>query len=158
MMSFARFILERWVCPRLRRSPRNFYASQYVEPERVAGAQPRLRAVGDSGRWQPEQIRPGRRVDHTAEAGRASECASSARSASRSSCRDCSKPSVPASDRATSRACSWMSRGILRDGSFGQHWGLSGHISQSRLLARYRSVLPSCTVPLVPSRFPPGQW
>ena len=26
------------------------------------------------------------------------------------------------------------------------------------LLARYRSVLPSCTVPLVPSRFPPGQW
>ena len=24
--------------------------------------------------------------------------------------------------------------------------------------ARYRSVLPSCTVPLVPSRFPPGQW
>jgi hypothetical protein len=46
----------------------------------------------------------------------------------------------------------------LRDGSFGQHWGLSGHISQSSLLARYRSVLPSCTVPLVPSRFPPGQW
>jgi hypothetical protein len=27
---------------------------------------------------------------------------------------------VPASDRATSRACSWMSRGILRAGSFGQ--------------------------------------
>jgi len=45
--------------------------------------------------------------------------------------------------------------GILRDGSFGQHWGLSGHTSQSSLLAQYRSVLPSCTVPLVPSRFPP---
>src|SRR3954453_6058294 len=59
------------------------------------------------------------------------------------SCRDCSKPSVPANDRATSRACSWTSRGILRDGSFGQHCGLSGHISQSSLLARYRSVLPA---------------
>jgi hypothetical protein len=30
--------------------------------------------------------------------------------------RDCSKASVSASERATSRACSWMSRGILRDG------------------------------------------
>jgi hypothetical protein len=69
------------------------------------------------------------------------------------SCRDRSKPSVLASDRASS----WMSRGILRAGSFGQHCGLSGHTSQSSLLARYRSVLPSCTVPLVPSRFPPGQ-
>jgi hypothetical protein len=72
--------------------------------------------------------------------------------------RDVSKPSVPASDRATSRAYSCMSRGILRDGSFGQHCGLSGQTSQSSLLARYRSVLPSCTVPLVPSRLPPGQW
>jgi hypothetical protein len=54
-------------------------------------------------------------------------------------------------------ACSWMSRGILREGSFGQHCSLSGHTSQSSLLARYRSVLPSCTVPLVPSCFPPGQ-
>src|SRR6476660_1780665 len=72
--------------------------------------------------------------------------------------RDCSKLSVPANDRATSRACSWISRGILRDGSFGQHCGLSGHTSQSSLLARYRSVLPSCTVPLVPSRLPLGQW
>jgi hypothetical protein len=70
--------------------------------------------------------------------------------------RDVSKPSVPANDRAMSRACSCMSRGILRDGSFGQHCGLSGHTSQSSLLARYKSVLPSCTVPLVLSRFPPG--
>jgi hypothetical protein len=71
--------------------------------------------------------------------------------------RDCSKPSVPANDRATSRACSWMSRGILRVGSFGQHLGFSGQTSQSRLLARYRRVLPSCTVPLVLSSLPPGQ-
>src|SRR5829696_457134 len=59
--------------------------------------------------------------------------------------RDCSKPSELASKRAASRACSWMSRGILRDGFFGQHFGLSGHTSQSSLLARSRSVLPSCT-------------
>src|SRR5213079_272027 len=71
--------------------------------------------------------------------------------------RDRSKASVPANDRATSRACSWTSRGILRDGSFGQQVGFSGQRSQSRLLARYRSVLPSCTVPLVLSNLPPGQ-
>jgi hypothetical protein len=47
--------------------------------------------------------------------------------------RDCSKPSEPANDRATSLALSWMSRGILREGSFGQHCGLSGHTSQSRM-------------------------
>jgi hypothetical protein len=29
---------------------------------------------------------------------------------------------------------------------------------RTSLLARYRSVLPSCMVPLVPSCFPPGQW
>jgi hypothetical protein len=51
--------------------------------------------------------------------------------------RDCSKLSVPANDRATSRACSWISRGILRDGSFGQLCGLSGQTLQSSLLARY---------------------
>jgi hypothetical protein len=50
--------------------------------------------------------------------------------------RDVSKPSVPANDRATSRACSCMSRGILRDGSFGQHCGLSGHTSQSKVHCR----------------------
>ena len=63
-----------------------------------------------------------------------------------------------ANDRATSRACLWMSRGNLRDGSFGQHCSLSGQTSQSSLLARYRSIFPSCTVPLVRSRFPPGHW
>jgi hypothetical protein len=53
----------------------------------------------------------------------------------RSRC-DCSNASVPTSDRATSRACSWMLRGIFRAGSFGQHRDLSEHRSQSSLLAR----------------------
>ena len=70
--------------------------------------------------------------------------------------RDCSKPSVPASERATSRACSWMSRGILRAGSFGQHCGLSGHTSQSSLLARYRSVLPRVRCRSFRAAFRPG--
>jgi hypothetical protein len=45
-----------------------------------------MRAAAGSGRWQPEQIRPVRLVDHAVEAGGASECAPSARTASRSSC------------------------------------------------------------------------
>src|SRR4051794_11969230 len=57
------------------------------------------------------------------------------------SCRDCSKPLVPANDRATSRACSWMSRGILRDGSFGQHCGLSGQTLQSELACAIQKCL-----------------
>jgi hypothetical protein len=65
-----------------------------------------------------------------------------------------SKSSVPTNDRATSRACSWISRGILRDGSLGST-GFGGHTSQSTCW-RDTSVLPSCTVPLVPSCFPPG--
>ena len=40
---------------------------------------------------------------------------------------------------------------LLRDGSFGQHCDLSGHISQSRLAGTIQKrSLPSCTVPLVP--------
>ena len=70
----------------------------------------------------PEQTHAGRLVDHVVEAGRVSGCVSGEQTASRSSCaRDVSKPSVPANDRARSRACSWMSRGILRDDYFGQH-------------------------------------
>src|SRR5437763_11400051 len=38
--------------------------------------------------------------------------------------------------RAISRAPSWMERGILRAGSFGQHCGFSEQHSQSSLLAR----------------------
>jgi hypothetical protein len=116
--------------------------------ERVAFAQPALRAAAGSERWPPAQTLPGHLAGHAVGADRASGCASSVRTSSRSSCRSCryrSKPSVPANDRATSRACSWLSRGILRDGSFGQHCGLSGHASESSLLARYRRVLPSCT-------------
>jgi hypothetical protein len=48
---------------------------------------------------------------------------------------------------------------LLRDGSLGQHSGLSGHLPQSRLLARYRSMIPSFTnVPVVVSVLPAGQW
>jgi len=85
-MSVRPVHLGRWGLPPTPTLLRNFYATQYTEPERVAVAQLAMRAVGGSGRWQPEQIRPGRLVDHAVEAGRASECASSARTASQSSC------------------------------------------------------------------------
>src|SRR5580765_4496758 len=49
--------------------------------------------------------------------------------------RDCSNASVLASARATSRASSYMLRGILRAGSFGQHRILNAQTSQSSLLA-----------------------
>src|ERR1700737_4899240 len=68
----------RGLVPRPRRSPRHFYATQYTEPERVAVAQPAMRAAVDSEQWRPEQTRPERLVDHAVEADRASECASSA--------------------------------------------------------------------------------
>ena len=57
--------------------------------------------------------------------------------------RDCSKAGVPANDLARSRASSSISRGILRCGVLGQHRDLSGHGSQSSLLARYNRVRPS---------------
>src|SRR6202171_3324377 len=38
-----------------------------------------------------------------------------------------------------------------------QHFARIGHTSQSRFEARYSSVRPSCTVPLVLSSFPFGQ-
>src|ERR1700688_4123736 len=76
-----------------------------------------MRAVADSERWRPEQTHPGRLAGHAVEVDRASgygfKCANRISIFLRSRC-DCSKPSVPANDRATSRACSWMSRGILR--------------------------------------------
>ena len=50
--------------------------------------------------------------------------------------RDCSKASVLTSARATSRASSWMLRGILRSGAFGQHFDFSGQGPQSEVLAR----------------------
>jgi hypothetical protein len=52
----------------------------------VAVSQPATRAAAGSGRWQQAQTRPGRLVVHAIEADRASEYASSVRTASRSSC------------------------------------------------------------------------
>jgi hypothetical protein len=72
--------------PRPRRSLRNFYATQYREPERVAVAQPAMQTGAGSERWRPEQTHPGRLVDHAVEVGRASGCVSGAQTASRSSC------------------------------------------------------------------------
>jgi hypothetical protein len=76
----------RGLVPRPRRTLSNFYATQYTEPQRVAVAQPAMRAAVGSEQWRPEQTRPERLVDHAVETDRASECASSARTASRSSC------------------------------------------------------------------------
>ena len=45
-----------------------------------------MRAAAGSERWRPEQTHPGRLVDHAVEVGRASGCALSAQTASRSSC------------------------------------------------------------------------
>jgi hypothetical protein len=50
--------------------------------------------------------------------------------------RDCSNAVVLASALATSRASSWMLRGILRSGAFGQHLGFSGQGPQSDTLVR----------------------
>jgi hypothetical protein len=41
----------RGLVPRPRRSLRNFYATQYTEPERVAVARPAMRAAAGSERW-----------------------------------------------------------------------------------------------------------
>jgi Transposase domain (DUF772) len=43
----------------------------------------------------------------------------------------------------------FLSRGILRASAVVQHFARIGHTSQSRFEARYSSVRPSCTVPLV---------
>jgi hypothetical protein len=48
---------------------------------------------------------------------------------------------VAACARATSRASSCRSRGVLRARAFGQHYGLSLQVSQSNLLAR-QSLVP----------------
>ena len=74
------------------------------------------------------------------------------------SCCDRSKPSVPANDRATSHACSWMSRGILRDGSFGQHRGLRGHISQSSLTCAIQKSLALMYGAARPEQLSARQW
>ena len=69
---------------------------------------------------------------------------------------DCSKASVLPSARATSRASSWMLRGILRAGSFGQHRILSRHTAQSSFLALYSSCSTFTVLPVVASTLPAG--
>jgi hypothetical protein len=66
MMSVRPVHLVRWGWPPTPTLLRNFDATQYTEPERVAVAQLAMRAVGGSGRWQPEQIRPGADVARAA--------------------------------------------------------------------------------------------
>jgi hypothetical protein len=65
----------RGLVPRSRRSLRNFYATQYREPEWVVVERPAMRAAAGSGQWRPERTHPGRLVDRVVEAGRASGCA-----------------------------------------------------------------------------------
>ncbi len=50
-----------------------------------------------------------------------------------------------------------QAKGNRRDGAFGQHLRFKGQASQSNLLARYKSVLPSCTLRVVLRVLPPGQ-
>src|SRR6187551_362286 len=87
--------------PRPRRSLRNSYATQYTEPERVAVAQPAMRSAAGSEQWRPEQTRPEHLVDHAVEADRALGCASSARTASRSSCARAATARSPRCQRTT---------------------------------------------------------
>src|SRR6476661_1403554 len=89
--------------PRPRRSLRTSYVTQYKEPEQVAVAQPAMRAAAGSEQWRPEQIHPEHLVDHAVEADRASGCASSVRTASRSSCAHVATARSPRCQRATAQ-------------------------------------------------------
>src|ERR1700710_2069235 len=68
-----------------RRALRNSNATRYTEPVSVAAGRPAMRAVANSEQWRLEQTRPGHLVDHVVEVDRASGCALSAQTASRSS-------------------------------------------------------------------------
>src|ERR1700761_7022686 len=78
----------------------NFCATQYTEPERVEVARPALPASASSERWQQEQTRPEPLAVHVVEADRASGCASSVRTASRSSCAHVATSQSPRCGRA----------------------------------------------------------
>src|SRR5258708_14817694 len=52
---------------RPRRFLRNSNSTRCTEPVPVAAARPGLRAAAGSERWRPEQIHPGRLVDHAVE-------------------------------------------------------------------------------------------
>ena len=89
--------------PRPRRSLRNSYATQYTEPERVAVAQPAMRAAAGSEQWRPERTHPGRLVGHEVEADRAAGCASDVRTASRSSSAHVATAQSPRCQRTIAR-------------------------------------------------------
>jgi hypothetical protein len=91
-----------------------------------------------------EVLHDGREVELVACAGEAEQpqplegvfrCAKRISSCFLSS-RDLMNAGVPISRRAASRASSWRSRGILRDGSLGQHRIFNRQTSQSRFEAR----------------------
>ena len=87
---------------------RNFDATQCTKPEREAVVRPALRTVAGSERWRPEQTHPGHprgpRSRSRPSFRMRFRCANLISIFLRS-CRDRSKLSVPANDRATSRAC-----------------------------------------------------
>ena len=80
---------------------RNSDATRYTEPGRVADERLAMRAVASSERWQPEQTHAGRLVGHAVEVDRASRCASSVRTASRSSCAPVATAQSPRCKRTT---------------------------------------------------------
>jgi len=79
---YERPALIRWRC----RPLRNPNATRCTELEQVAAERRAMQVAVGSGRWPPERTHPGRLGDHAVEVDRASGCASSVRTASRSSC------------------------------------------------------------------------
>jgi hypothetical protein len=67
---------------------RNFDATQCAKPEREAVVRPAPRTVAGFERWRPEQTHPGHLAGRAVGADRASGCASSVRTSSRSFCAD----------------------------------------------------------------------
>jgi hypothetical protein len=143
---------------RPRRSLRYFTLRNTQSPERAAVAQPAMRTAlvlsgGGRNKLISERSGPG------VEAHRASGCASSVRTACRStSCADAAIARSPRCQQTTGQRLgrahglpAALARWFLR-----QHCCLSGQTSQVELARTIRSVLPSCTVPRVSSRFRPG--
>jgi hypothetical protein len=105
-----------------------------------------------SKRWRPKQTHPG--LPRGPRNRSRSSLRMRLRCANRISIffrsrRNCSKPSVPPKERATSRARSRISRGILRDGSLGAlrfEWAYtalaSGGTIQKRLVITHRAAGP----------------
>jgi hypothetical protein len=136
MMSLGGFTWGGGVWPRPRRSLRNFYATQYTGPERVAVAQPVMRAAAGyaartNSSWAPRgprsRSRPSFRMRF--------KCANRIFALTSRLLKV-----FGASKRPGNVSGVFMDVARQRDGSFRQHWGMSGHTSQSSLLARNRSV------------------